>query len=318
MLDRQGIKCHVDRHLFEAREMMPPSLRESFERMLGERSLLTPDLAPYFGPLGHPLFELPVWVADRLGGEGIDIPETALSDVLGVSALGYLHVRAQDDWFDAPSREDPSLVALAESLMALCNRLLVPVVGPSPRFWAFYAEVLNAYAESLLRSEALRTSVTPVGRTDFEQVLAQSRPLVLPSAALLDRAGQWQLLPALEEFVFTATAASQLVNDLTDVYRDRTMGHRTWTLEAVGPAEADGLWTELTGPSSDPHDGRIQERIGEALAFHERSALAARALAPTAAEGWLADRQAVLEGLLDSLRGILLATFVRQLSGSGN
>jgi hypothetical protein len=316
MLDRPGIKVHVDRHLCEARELMSLAVRDSFDRVLRERCLLTADPAPYFGPLGHPLFELPVWVASRLGQEGTDIPEVVLSDVLGVSALGYLHVRAQDDWLDGPTREDPTLVALAEALMAMCPRLLMTVVGPSDRFWAFHAEVLTAYAESLVYAAALRERGAPVRRSNFEQLLAQSRPLVIPSAALLERADRWDLLPALEEFVFTATAASQLVNDLTDLFRDRRMGHSTWTLEAIGAAEADGLWTELTHPSSGQHEGRIQERINEALSFHERSAGAAQVLTPRAADGWIADRRSMLEGLLGSVRGTLIATFVRQLSGS--
>jgi hypothetical protein len=316
MLDRPGIKVHVDRHLCDARELMRPAVRESFDGVLRERSLLTPDPAPYFGPLGHPLFELPVWVASRLGAEGTAIPEEVLSDVLGVSALGYLHVRAQDDWLDGATREDPALIALAEALMALCTRLLVPVVGSADRFWTFYAEVVTAYAESLVAAESLRTGAEPGGRSDFEQLLAQSRPLVIPAAALLARADRWELLPALEEFVFTATAASQLVNDLTDVYRDRERGHPTWTLEAIGPAGADELWTELTDPAHGPGEGRMQERINEALAFHERSAGAARALAPTAADGWIADRRAMLDGLLGTLRRTLVASFVRQLSGS--
>jgi hypothetical protein len=315
MLDRPGIKVHVDRHLHEARDLMRPAVRGSFDGVLRERSLLTSDPAPYFGPLGHPLFELPVWVASRLDAEGTGIPEEVLSRVLGVSALGYLHVRAQDDWLDGASREDPALVALAEALLALSTRLLAPVVGSSDRFWTFYAEVVTAYAESLVAAEALRRRATPVGRSDFEQLLVQSRPLVIPAAALLARADRWELLPALEEFVFAATAASQLVNDLTDVFRDRRRGHPTWTLEAIGPAGADELWTELTDPAHGPGEGRMQERINEALSFHERSADAARVLAPMAAEGWIADRRAALEGLLGSLHGTLVATFVRQLSG---
>jgi hypothetical protein len=313
MLDRGSIKFHVDRHLRSALDVLPPSLRESFEAVLVERSLLTPDPAPYFQPLGHPLFELPVWVATRFGDEGADIPEEVVSDVLGISALGYLHVRAQDDWLDASSREDPRLVALAEALVALANALLASVVGPSPRFWAFYAQVMTAYAGSLVHAEELRKSAAPVGRSDFEQLLAQSRPLAIPTAALLDRADRWDLLSRLEEFVFTATAASQLVNDVTDLYRDRTRGHRTWTLEVVGASDADRLWTELAA-STGEHPGRLRERIGEALSFHERSARAAYALAPTAAESWIADRRERLDGLLGELRGSLLTAFIGRLT----
>src|SRR5215212_1975178 len=164
MLDRGSIKLSVDRHLRTGLDILPPGVRDSFEVLLRERCLLTPDPAPYFQPLGHPLFELPVWVSSRLADEGISLPEKVLSDVLGVSALGYLHVRAQDDWLDGGSGADPTLVALSEALMALCTRLLVPVVGPSPRFWAFYAEVLTSYAGSLIRAEELRKDEALVRR----------------------------------------------------------------------------------------------------------------------------------------------------------
>jgi hypothetical protein len=314
MLDRQEIKLHVDRHLLEAREMMLPRVRNAFDTLLRERDLLTPDPAPYFGPLGHPLFELPVWVARRLNDEGIEIPEEALSAVLGVSALGYFHTRAQDDWLDGGSKEDPTLIAVAEALIALCNRLLVSVVGSSARFWWFYSQILNEYSESLLDIAELRRIGTPVSRSTFERHLAQSRPLVIPAAALLDRANRWQLRHRLEEFVFTATATSQLFNDLTDLYRDRMMGHRTWTIETIGESGADRLWQEVGGASSGEEGGRIQQRIREALFFHQRSTLAARALALTAAETWLTDRRALLEGLLRSLRENLLATFLRRMT----
>jgi hypothetical protein len=314
MPDRHEIKLHVDRHLLEAREMMLPRVRNAFDRLLRERGLLTPDPAPYFGPLSHPLFELPVWVAHRLNDEGAEIPEEALADVLGVSALGYFHARAQDDWLDGDSKDDPTLIAVAEALIAVCNRLLVSVVGSSPRFWQFYSQILNEYSESLLDMAESRRTDSPVSRTTFERHLAQSRPLVIPAAALLDRADRWQLRHGLEEFVLTATATSQLFNDLTDLYRDRRMGHRTWTIEAVGESGADRLWLEVAGAPNAEEGGRIRERIGQALFFHERSALAARALALTAAETWLMDRRALLEGLLGSLRANLLTTFVRRLA----
>ena len=170
MLSRRDIKLHVDRHLCEAREMMLPRVRTAFEGLLQERGLLTPDLAPYFGPLGHPLFELPVWVVGRLSEDGVETPDDVLGGVLGISALGYFHVRAQDDWLDAASTGDPTLIALAEALLAICNRLLVAVVGPSARFWNFYAEVLNAYSESLVQIEEVRKRTATVLRSTFEQL----------------------------------------------------------------------------------------------------------------------------------------------------
>jgi hypothetical protein len=319
VLDRHDVKLHVDRHLLEARATMLPRVRSAFDRLVQERGLLSPDPAQYFGPLGHPVFELPIWVARRLNDEGIDIPAEDLSDLLGVSALGYLHARAQDDWLDSGSNEEPMLIAVAEALIALCSRLLASVVGTSAKFWRFYAQVMNAYAESLLDAVEVRRADAQVSRSTFERLLAQSRPLIIPSAALLDRADRWQLVDHLEEFVFNATASSQLFNDLTDLYRDRRMGQRTWTTDAVGRSGADDLWLELaSAPNGQQQGGRIQGRIGTALWFHERSTRAAKAMELTAAETWLRDRQAALEGLLRSLRENLLATFVRRMAESGS
>jgi len=118
--------------------------------------------------------------------------------------------------------------------------------------------------------------------------------------------------------VFAATAASQLFNDLTDVYRDRRMGQRTWTLEAIGDPRADRLWLDVLGASGGEGAGKFQERVAEALSFHQRAARAARALGLTAAEGWLANRQAALEGLIPSLRENLLTTFLQRIAELGD
>jgi hypothetical protein len=315
MIDRAEIKVLVDQHLTEARNAMLPRVRTAFDDLLQQRRLLEPDPAPYFEALGHPLFELPVWIVGRLRDDGFQTPVDTLSGVLGISALGYLHARAQDDWLDGTSREDPTLIALAESLLALSNRLLVSVVGSSSRFWGFYCEVLNDYAESLLHTDELRRCEAPVSRSTFEQLLAQSKPLVIPSAALLDRADRWDLCPHLEEFVFSAVAAAQLFNDFTDIYQDRQMGHRTWTIETIGDSEADHLWMEVTDVSEGRERGRIAERIRAALSFHQRSAHAAQKLGLTASEEWLTDRRLALEGLPRSLGANLRSAFVRRLAG---
>jgi hypothetical protein len=78
----------------------------------------------------------------------------------------------------------------------------------------------------------------------------------------------------------------------------------------------DGVWLEVARPSSGQEVGRIQERIDAALLYHQQAARAARALELTAAETWLTDRQVALEGLLRSLQGNLLATFVRRMTES--
>jgi hypothetical protein len=296
---------------------MLPRVQNAFDKLVEERGLLSSDPAPYFSPLGHPLFELPVWIAGRLHKDGIETSAEVLSNVLGVSALGYLHARAQDDWLDGRSWEDPTLLAVAEALIALCNQLLASVVGASTRFWRYYSQILNEYAESLLEVTEIRETRAPISRSTFERLLAQSRPLVIPSAALLDRGDRWHLRDQLEEFVLTASASSQVFNDLADLYRDRKMGQPTWTTDVIGESAADELWLEVAGGANEQETGRITERIRTALSFHERSARAARALELTAAETWLTDRQAAIEGLLDSLRGNLLATFVRRMAESG-
>jgi hypothetical protein len=314
MIDRQEIKDLVDRQLTDARESMSPRVRRAYDGLLQERGLLQADPTVYFRALGHPLFMLPVWIANRLNDDGVYTPVETLGNVLGISALGYLHARAQDDWLDGPSRDDPALIAVAESLLVLCNRLLVAVVGSSSRFWKFYCRVLNEYAESLLHTDELRRAAAPVSRSTFEQLLSQSKPLMIPSAALLDRADRWEHFPHLEEFVISAVAASQLANDLRDIFRDRQMGHRTWTVEAIGDLEADHVWMEVAGDSRPSDRGRIGERIQEALSFHQRSARAAQALGLTEAEDWVASRRNALEHLPRSLHANLLNAFTQRIA----
>ena len=278
MLDHDEIKSCVDRHLTEAREMMLPRVQAAFDEILRERKLLTSDRTPYFDAFGHPLFELPVWVANRLRGEGAEIPAEVLADVLGCSTLGYFHIRAQDDWLDAEGPPDPTLIALSEALLAMCNRLLAATVGSSTRFWNYYSEVITAYAESMLHTAHVRTSRAPITQATFERLLHQCRPLVLPTAALLDRADRWSMRPELEEFVFAATATSQIFNDLTDLFRDCQSGQRTWTAEKVGDDAPERLWSEVLHAQYVPDPGPLQERIDAALVFHQRSARAAQSI----------------------------------------
>jgi|SRR5215211_4878725 len=314
MIDRREIRSHVDGHLSTARGNMLPRVRTAFDRLTRKHGLLTTDLNPYFPVLGHPLFELPIWVAERLRTAGIHTSEQQLADILGVSALGYLHVRAQDDWLDEASRQDPTLLGLAEALLASCHGLLISTVGTSGRFWDFHVGVINSYAESLLHTAELRTTGAKITREDFEQMLAQSRPLVIPSAALLDRANCWQFLPRLEGFIFATTAAIQLLNDLTDLYRDRRLGQRTWVIETVGESGADRLWLDVLRSACGGTGSGVQEVIENSLQFHDRSAAIAEDLGLTAAESWLAERRAILTNLFNPLKEHLLFAFSQRIS----
>lgn len=317
MWARGGIKGRVDQHLIDARSSLPPRLRAAFKDLLAERRLLTPDPAPYFGVLGHPLFELPMWLGERLRDDGAHVTDDDLSNALGVSALGYLHARAHDDWLDATQAGGAqpggiALVALAEALLARCTRLLVGITRDSVEFWARHGEIMDAYAEALLHTAELRYGQARITRATFEALLAQSRPLAIPSLALLDRAGRWDLAPLVEEFVFTATAASQLFNDLTDSFRDREAGHRTYAGERLDVAGSEQVWRELL----DARPGAFAECVAEALAFQDRAARAARRLGLHEGERWLLARREALEGLAGSIRQELLIAFTERLAAS--
>jgi hypothetical protein len=310
MLAREELACRADRHLLDVRAGMPPRLREAYDGLVASRGLLTTYGGRGLGVLGHPVYELPLWLADRLGDDGQPVPEEVLGVVLGVSALGYLHVRAQDDWLDGADQADVTPVALAEALLASATRLLASL-GPSERFWRCYGEVLSGYAGCLVRTSDVRGTAEPVSRPVFEELLDQSSPLVLPSAVLLDRAGRWDLLGPLQEFVRTATGTSQVVNDLADLHVDLTGGRRTWSLDAVGPLE--DLWVELVdGPSGSGR--RIEERVDVALELHERCSRAAAALELRSAGTWLSARRRRLERLVPDLRAALVAGFVQRLT----
>jgi len=108
---------------------------------------------------------------------------------------------------------------------------------------------------------------------------------------------------------------TQLFNDLTDIFRDRKMGHRTWTAEAIGEASIDQLWTETADIFGEPAGGRILGLMEEALSYHDHSAEAVRRLVGPMAEDWLADRRAALEGLPNALRQNLISIFVSRMGG---
>jgi hypothetical protein len=65
-----------------------------------------------------------------------------------------------------------------------------------------------------------------------------------------------------------------------------------------------------------PGRGPLQERIDTALAFHQQTARAAQALVGSAAQRWLADREAALRGVLGALRDNLLTVFIMRMADS--
>ena len=75
---------------------------------------------------------------------------------------------------------------------------------------------MDDYAGAMARQEHLRSVGGATTREDFERIVGQSQPLIVPSLALLARAQRWDLSAGLDEFVLCAVSAAQMYNDLLD------------------------------------------------------------------------------------------------------
>lgn len=188
-------------------------------------------------PMAQPLVASPLWAAEAAG----DVVERrVLEDVVSASALGYLHVRAHDDFFDEGSGEPHQVMMLGDALLARASALLAAHVR-SPRFWSRYAELLVAYADAMLLERELLAGRRPYDAATFAAVLRRSGPLLIPGAAVLAIADEWHRAAAFEEVLSQATRALQLVNDLTNAPRDLANGNRTWVLHRLGATDEQTL-----------------------------------------------------------------------------
>ena len=232
--------------LASLRARLGPELGAAFEALSTRLRLF--DGGYFSHPLGLPVLELPGWAAEHAGRCGAAIDPATTMNLVEAAAVGYLHVRIEDDWFDEGIGEPGAAMMLSDALFVRHQGLLAREIPRGDGFWDLFEEVWRGYGEAMLLERRLHKGegVRDVGA--FHEVLARSRPLILPAAAILFAAGRAHDLAALERLCAALIAGHQLFVDLLHAEKDRALGNITHVLGRLGGGpglEAAALRTEL-------------------------------------------------------------------------
>ena len=223
------------------RATLGPRLGPLFDR-LAEGLQIYRDTWPtwFFHPRGLPVSLLPYWCARIEGGAAID--EARVFDAALSGALGYLHVRVQDDLIDEGRGEPGGAMLLSDALFQGHQRRLLRVVGADAAFWDLFDATWAAYGEAMLYEQALHQGEGVTTQEAFDAVLLRSRPLLLPPAAVLHARGLASLIPDLASFVHHLAAAHQLYMDCLDAEKD--LAHHNHTF-VVNQCKGEGSLASL-------------------------------------------------------------------------
>lgn len=239
--------------LASLRARLGPEIGAAFDALAARLRLF--DGGYFSHPMALPVLELPGWAAEHAGrcGAAVD-PETTM-DLVEAAVAGYLHVRIEDDWFDEGIGEPGAAMMLSNALFVRHQGLLARTiprasVGSAAErggFWDLFEEVWLGYGEAMLLERRLHRGEGIRDAAAFQQVLARSRPLILPAAAALFAADRAQDLGALERICAPLLAGHQLFADLLHAEKDRALGSMTHVLWRLGggPIEAAALRAEL-------------------------------------------------------------------------
>ena len=185
---------------------------------------------PHRNVLGHPLFELPIWM-NQTGGA--PLASDALLDICESSLCGYLAVRAEDDYFDRHTGEPEAVMMLAGFFRTRHQTLLAGHVSDLP-FWGRFERLWHAYGEAMLLERSLHDPERPYGADEFEAVLQRSQPLEIPGQAVLSMTGRGYLADQLAGLVRHLVRATQLFDDFVDAPDDLAAGNYTWMVRRLG------------------------------------------------------------------------------------
>ena len=152
--------------------------------------------------LGHPLFELPIWLDGATAGEG-RLGREVLLGIRESSLCGYLSVRAEDDHFDGEWRDAAAAMTVSGFFRARHQALLAPLVSDR-RFWERFEAVWQHYGEAMLLERALHDPARKFGRPEFDAVLDRSQPLEIPGDTVLAIKGCWSSAPTSQPSCVTS------------------------------------------------------------------------------------------------------------------
>jgi hypothetical protein len=191
---------------------------------------------PHRNVLGHPLFELPIWVDNAVAGGPLS--RDVILDICEASLCGYLSVRAEDDYFDGEI-DDAGTTMMVAGVFRTRHQALMASLLSDPRFWRRFEEAWFGYAAAMLLERRLHRASEGLADEEFDRVLDRSQPLELPAAAVLALKGKWHLRPEVGAMVRHLTKATQLLDDFIDAPEDLARGNHTLMVRRLGGDEGD-------------------------------------------------------------------------------
>lgn len=239
---------------------------------------------PHLNVLGHPLLQLPLWLAEAMGG----MDRGVLLDISESSLCGYLSVRAEDDYFDGHWGEAQGAMMLSSVFRVRHQVLLSPLVGDR-RFWMRFESLWQAYGEAMLLERRLHDPGRQYGPEEFDIVLERSQPLEIPGDAVLAITGHWDRASALSGLVRHLTKATQLFDDFIDAPDDLAAGNFTWMVRRLGGLEGEQALRR--GIIS-----RCDEIVAEAEGELDRALRVGSDLGMGGISTWVEARKRVMEG----------------------
>jgi hypothetical protein len=224
------------RRLAAFRGRLGPELGAAFDAFAARLKLFRgDDEHGYFShPMALPVLELPQWAVAHTARRGRTIAPAVAASLGEAAAMGYLHVRVQDDWFDEAVGDPGTAMRLSDAFFVRHQALLARVVPSRSAFWELFEEVWLGYGEAMLLERRLHKGGQPYDIAAFRRVLTRSRPLALPPAAALFSAHQSEDVELFEQFSAALAVGHQLFADLLHVEKDRTNENRTHVLFRLG------------------------------------------------------------------------------------
>lgn len=282
---------------------LPPALRDPLGRMLRERGYLLVEEPPdYFNPLATPLLQLPLWVADRLGGDGVEIPDAAVLDAAEAALTGYFLIRVQDDFCDEEIGDPRVVLFLSTALQARMDALFGRVAPAGSRFWTIAEELFAQYGDAMLLEHRLHATDGVRDVDTLRSVLRRSELLVLAGAAVLAQGERWDLYEPLHALVRELVLAVQLYNDAFDAEADQARGTLTYAVCRYGGDEDGGAMRRRLLA-----EGGLDTLVDEAIEAVDRARSHAEAMGLQGALPYLEAKSAAMDQTRKDLFGAILA-----------
>jgi hypothetical protein len=252
---------------------------------------------PHANVLGHPLFELPIWLAEADSENCVE--DDALLDICESSLCGYLSVRAEDDYFDGDWDDAGAAMILSGVFRARHHALLAPLVSDR-RFWARFERTWRAYGEAMLLERSLHHPAARYAKAEFDLVLQRSQPLEISGNAVLAMRGLWDRADEFSRMVRHINTATQLFDDFVDAQADLESGNLTWMVRRLGGVDGPQALRRgmITGWDEVVAEVRLEldaaTRIGDTLELEPISR-------------WVAARQRLIDHASERMYRVLFA-----------